>query len=83
MAEAIPEINGITLLLGLRGDGHLRTLRSHRPLILLANCLHLRITITHFLVRHGIRAVLTEELASVIGKNIRISQNGLISTMLV
>jgi len=43
----------------------------------------LRITIARFLVRHGIRAVLTEELASVIGKNIRISQDGLISTMLV
>ena len=82
--EAIPEISWVALGLGLRRNRHFRTLGSDRTLELLTNGLHLTLAgVTNLFIGDRIRAVLTEELTGVISKNIRISQDGLISLMLM
>ena len=82
-AKAVPEGFRITLTLGLRGNGHLRTLGGHGALKLLANGLHLVLclSITNFFIGDRIGTVLSEEFTGVISKNIRISQDGFICFM--
>jgi len=69
--------------LRLRGDGHLRTLGSHRTLVLGANGLGLRTTVANFRIGNRIRTVLAEELTGVVGEDIGIGQNGFISLVLI
>ena len=69
--------------MGLRGNGHLGALRSHRALELLTHGLSLGTSISNLLIRDWIRTVLAEELAGVISENVRISQDGLISFVLI
>ena len=86
VAEAVPEFTSVGLSLGLGRDRHLRALRgdllrsSGLLLELLTNGLHLR---SGGLVSNRVGAVLAEELTGVVGKDVRVSQDGLIGLVLV
>jgi len=69
--------------LRLGRNGHFGALRSHGALELLTNCLSLGTSVANLLIGDGIGAILTEELTGVISEHVRISQDRLISFVLI
>jgi hypothetical protein len=82
-AEAIPEVARIALVLGSRRNGHLGTLvlclrSSGRTLILRTG-----VYVARSFVGHRVRTVSAEELTGVVRQDVWISQDCLVSTVLI
>ena len=87
VAKVVPEIGGRILNLGLGRNRHLRALELLSSLRSLRHRRHAGADTSRghadLFIRDRIRAILTEELAGVIGQHVGIGQDGLISFVLI